>query len=121
VSKSIYIAGPMSGIADWNYPAFARIAKDLREKGWVVKSPAEKDEEMGYDDQEAKKDGNTALAVAKGTFDYKTAYKWDIEQVVEGDAIFMLKGWENSPGARGEHAAAVFCQKQNPSYEIIYE
>lgn len=118
--KSIYIAGPMSGIPEWNYPAFLTAAKKLREDGWRVYSPAEKDMET-FSDPEAQKTGDTALAVAKGTFNYKEAYMWDIDKVVNGDAIFMLKDWEQSPGARGEHAAAVFCKKQNPDYQIIYQ
>lgn len=119
--KSIYIAGPMSGYKDWNYPAFARAAKELRAQGWTVFSPAENDKEEGMVDKEAKKTGDTALAIEHGIFDYKKAYMWDLEKVVTGDAIYMLKGWEQSPGARGEHAAAVFCSKHNPSYEIIYQ
>jgi hypothetical protein len=119
--KSIYLAGPMSGIPEWNYPSFFKAADSLRKEGWRVFSPAEKDIEEGYDDQEAKKEGDTALAIAKGVFDYRKAYMWDIDKVVNGDAIFMLKDWEQSPGARGEHAAAVFCKKQNPEYQIIYE
>ena len=40
--NSIYIAGPMSGKVDHNYPAFHAAAKFLREKGWTVFSPAER-------------------------------------------------------------------------------
>jgi hypothetical protein len=120
MSKSCYIAGPMSGYAEWNYPAFFAAEDRLVKNGWTVFNPARKDEET-FSDEEAKKNGDTALAIAKGTFDYKSAYMWDIEKVVHGNGIYMLKGWENSPGARGEHAAAVFCQKQDPSYQIMYE
>lgn len=118
-SKQIYIAGPMSGIPEWNYPAFAKAAKDLRAEGWHVWSPAEKDQET-FSDPEAQKDGDTAKAISNGTFNYKEAYLWDMDKVITGDGIFMLKGWEQSPGARGEHAAAVFCAKHNPEYQIIY-
>lgn len=120
MSKQIYIAGPMSGIPDWNYPAFAKAAKKLRSEGWIVHSPAENDEEEGMVDEDAKKTGDTELAVANGVFDYRKAYMWDMQMVIEGDGIYMLPGWENSPGARGEHAVAVFCRKNNPDYQIIY-
>jgi hypothetical protein len=33
----------------------------------------------------------------------------------------MLPGWEQSPGARGEHAVAVAMKKHYPEYQIIYE
>jgi hypothetical protein len=119
-SKSIYIAGPMSGYPNWNYPAFHDAAKRLRDEGWTVFNPAEKDADS-FSDPEAQKEGDTALAIANGTFDFREAYMWDIDKVVHGDGIYMLKGWENSPGARGEHAAAVFAQKNYPEFQIIYE
>jgi len=37
----IYLAGPMSGIADFNYPAFNRAAEQMRAKGFLVENPAE--------------------------------------------------------------------------------
>lgn len=120
-NKSVYIAGPMSGIPEWNYPAFHAAAKKLRDEGYTVYSPAENDIEEGMVDEAAQKDGNTALAIENGVFDYRKAYKWDLDKVLEGDAIYMLPGWEMSPGARGEHAVAVFCKKHNPEYQIMYE
>lgn len=119
--KSIYIAGPMSGIPEWNYPAFHAAEAKLKAEGWRVFNPAKKDEEDGVIDEEAKTDGDTALAIEKGKFDFRKAYLWDLTQVVRGDGIFMLRGWEQSPGARGEHAAAVAMKKNYPDYEIIYE
>jgi hypothetical protein len=121
MSKSIYIAGPMSGYKDWNYPSFHAAAKKLRSEGWTVYSPAEKDEEAGYVDPEAKVDGDTALSIANGYFNPREAYMWDIDKVINGDGIYMLQGWEQSPGARGEHAAAVFMKKNIPDYKIMYE
>ncbi|HEY6019559.1 MAG TPA: DUF4406 domain-containing protein, partial [Candidatus Paceibacterota bacterium] len=101
----------MSGIPEWNYSAFFEAEKKLTEQGWKVYNPARKDIEEGSDQTEAKRSGDTAQAIKEGVFDYKKSYMWDIDKVVHGNGIFMLKGWENSPGARGEHAAAVFCQK----------
>jgi hypothetical protein len=43
-------------------------------------------------------DGNAAEAIAKG-FDFRAAFKWDCEKIIDGDAIYMLRGWEKSPGA----------------------
>lgn len=120
-NKSIYIAGPMSGYPEWNYPAFFAAEDRLKADGWIVHNPAAKDKENGFEDPEACVDGNTALAIQKGTFDFRTAYTWDLTKVVEGNGIYMLKGWEQSPGARGEHAAAVAMKKHYPDYQIIYE
>jgi len=39
--KVVYLAGPMTGYADFNYPLFHKVAADLRDLGAVVISPAE--------------------------------------------------------------------------------
>lgn len=120
-NKSVYIAGPMSGYPDWNYPAFFAAEEKLKAEGWRVFNPARKDEEDGVIDEEAKVEGDTALAIEKGKFDFRKAYLWDLNRVVKGDGIYMLQGWEQSPGARGEHAAAVAMKKNYPDYAIMYE
>lgn len=37
----VYLAGPMTGLKDSNYPAFDRAAASLRASGYVVENPAE--------------------------------------------------------------------------------
>ena len=49
-------------------------------------------------------------------FDLRAALKWDTEKICDSQAIYMLKGWEYSSGAKAEHALAVALQHQ-----IIYE
>jgi hypothetical protein len=119
MSRSIYIAGPMTGYPEFNFPAFFSAEDKLRNQGWNVHNPAAKDQEVELD-AEAVKTGDAVRAIAKG-FDFREAYMWDLNKVVYGDGIYMLKGWEQSPGARGEHAAAVAMKKHYPDYEIIYE
>jgi hypothetical protein len=36
-----YVAGPMTGIKDFNYPAFNAVAEDLRAQGYEVENPAD--------------------------------------------------------------------------------
>lgn len=119
LKKSIYIAGPMSGIPAFNFPAFYEKAQEYEEGGWEVFNPANKDDEAGID-AEAFKTGDHVRANDNG-FDFQSAYLWDISRVIEADAIYMLKGWETSAGAVGEHAVAVAMKKHFPLYEIIYE
>ena len=100
--RSVYLAGPMRNIAYFNFPAFHAAAKFLRSIGHVVVSPAEHDEESGFDFSQC--DGTEDLA-ALG-FDLKEALMWDLRAVAECDAIFLLPGWENSKGAKAELALA---------------
>ncbi len=117
--KEIYVAGPMSGIPEFNFPAFFAAAEELEKDGWIVHNPAKKDEEATLD-AEAVKLGDPVMAIEKG-FDFREAYLWDVEKVIQSDGIYMLNGWEQSPGARGEHAVAVAMQKHFPEYNIIYQ
>jgi hypothetical protein len=41
--STIYVAGPMRGYDDYNYPAFDRQARVLEKQGWKVINPAEMD------------------------------------------------------------------------------
>lgn len=118
--KQVYIAGPMSGYPEFNFPAFFRAQKNFEDHGWKVWNPAAKENEADVEAYKSFASGDAKELVANG-WDYKGAITWDLEKVINGDAIFMLKGWEFSPGACAEHATAKFIKKQNPEYEIIYE
>ena len=83
----IYIAGPMSGLPDLNYPAFNAMAERLRAHGHHVENPAENpppkcESWLGY----------MRMAVA---------------QLATCDAVVMLPGWSKSKGACIEHQLAV--------------
>lgn len=119
--KKIYIAGPMSGYPEFNFPKFFAVADKLKSEGWLVFNPANKDEEGGVVTHKSYAKGD-ALALVSSGWDFRDAYAWDVNRVIEADAIYMLKGWEHSSGAVGEHAVAVTMQTKYPGkYEIIYE
>lgn len=115
----IYIAGPMSGYPEFNFPAFNAAAKKLRDEGWTVFNPAEKDSEKEVQNDSSFATGNPQELMSNG-WNFREAYLWDITKIIEGDAIYMLPGWEQSPGARGEHTVATVMQKYYPEYKIIY-
>lgn len=87
----IYIAGPMRGRPDFNFPAFDRTAAKFRALGWDVVSPAEMDREL---------DGPLAHSNARWTF--PVYMDRDIKVLVTCDAIALLYGWEGSLGANVE-------------------
>lgn len=87
MSTRIYIAGPMTGLPDFNYPAFHAEAARLRAQGFHVENPAE----------------NPAPACGSWAGYMRLA----IAQLVTCDAICLLPGWSTSRGASIEHGLAV--------------
>lgn len=85
----IYISGPMTGIPEFNHPAFNAAAAALRATGLEVVNPAELDTQ----------DAGTPLEWA----DY---LRRDIRALVDCTAIYLLPGWEKSKGARLEKRIA---------------
>lgn len=118
--KKIYIAGPMSGYPEFNFPKFFLTEKQLTREGWHVFNPANKSNEEAVTKDASFGEGDGAALVKSG-WSFRDAYKWDTDRVISADAIYMLKGWEASPGATGEHAVAVAMKSKYPDYEIIYE
>lgn len=107
--KKIYLAGPMRGIPEFNFPAFYRYADMLRKEGHFVFSPAEKDnEKAGKDISSGNINGDEAVAEAQHGFSIRTALFMDMEFIcLHADMIAMMPGWERSSGARAEHATAI--------------
>lgn len=82
-----YIAGPMAGVPEFNYPLFNSVAKTLRDRGLEVRNPAEND-------------GGSA----DKSWDFYL--RLGLAQLLECDSVVVLPGWENSRGARLELAVA---------------
>lgn len=99
---SVYIAGPMRGIPEFNFPAFHAAAAKWRDKGFTVISPAEHDIDGGFDPV-----GMTGDEDLSGVgFDLTAALLWDLQQVAAVDGIVLLRGWAKSSGTRAEIATA---------------
>lgn len=88
----LYIAGPMRGYKDFNFPAFHDAAKHLRAAGHEVISPAEMDE-VEYGGQKEIQ----AKADEPGSF--KEFMKRDLPAVLECEGVYLLPGWGQSQGA----------------------
>ncbi|HHQ2816961.1 DUF4406 domain-containing protein [Pseudomonas aeruginosa] len=82
----IYLAGPMTGLPEFNYPAFHAEAARLRDLGYHVENPAE----------------NPAPACGTWAGYMRKA----LVQLVTCDAIALLPGWPSSRGANIERSLA---------------
>lgn len=119
--KNIYLAGPMQGIPEFNFPRFNAIAKCFRQDGHTVFNPAERDIERhgGVDISKGNANGTLIDAKAQHGFSLRTALSEDLHFICNtADTIVMLPGWEKSNGAQAEHRTAVALQSEG--IEIIY-
>lgn len=96
MTLTIYLAGPMSGIDQFNFPAFHSASKDLRKRGFTVISPAEHDESIGFDPTKNSLE----------CFDLHDAMRWDINSILSADAVVVLPGWRSSTGVNIETTVA---------------
>jgi hypothetical protein len=95
-----YLAGPMSGIPQFNFPAFYEAAAQLRALGWDIISPAEIDDTE--DEGAALKSVDGSPESAKRSWGDFLAR--DVKLIADGGitAIVFLPGWTDSRGARLE-------------------
>lgn len=94
-NPTVYLSGPMTGLPDFNFPAFEEATAALRAIGVVVLSPHEHDLEGGFDPSSEGED-----------FDLRAALEWDVAAVIRSDAVVVLPGWQSSPGCTVEVAIA---------------
>lgn len=74
---TLFLCGPMTGLPDYNYPAFNHVAAKLRAAGFTVLNPAENPESATYS-------GYLRMSIA---------------QLVQADAVALLPGSGQSRGA----------------------
>lgn len=97
----IYLSGKMTGLPDWNYPAFHAAAADLRAQGHKVFNPAEFEHDGQPED-----------------FPLRSAFAAYCSFIcMEADTIVLLPGWEKSPGANVELSLARICGLEVREYE----
>lgn len=99
----VYLAGPMSGWPEHNFPAFNERAAELRAKDIEVFNPAENGP-APEDAAEADKN-NRAFFIRKDIF----AIVGNGDSSPTVDAVVLLDGWQHSRGARLEVEIALQC------------
>lgn len=82
----VYVAGPMTGIEHFNYPAFNAAAQELRNAGWHVENPADH-------------------GVVDGA-EWADYLHYDLGRLATCSAIYLLPGWTQSRGAHLEFTIA---------------
>lgn len=116
--KQYYIAGPMTGKRQFNFPAFDAAAASLTAAGYLVTSPAELDDEKTRAAAIASPDGDPKVYAAVTGSTWGDFLSRDVKLIAdECDAIVALEGWEYSRGARLEIFVARSCGKPVYDYE----
>jgi hypothetical protein len=104
----VYLAGPMRGIPNFNFPAFDFAAEKLRAQGYEVFSPADHDRELHGEAIENNPTGNERECEAKFGFTIRKALGADLRWICyHADAVALLPGWEKSTGATAERAVGI--------------
>ena len=96
----LYLSGPMTGLPEYNYPAFREASKELRSRGFEVFDPSE-----CFDGDQ--------------TLPKETYMREDIRAILECSIVVTLDGWENSSGARLEVEVAKACGIPQISYDEL--
>lgn len=81
-ANRIYVAGPMTGIEDFNFPAFNQASEMLRAKGYIVENPAEH-------------------GIIDGA-EWADYMAYDLTRIGLCGSVYLLPGWEQSKGAQLE-------------------
>lgn len=83
-----YLAGPMSGLPNYNFDEFARLSRVLRDRGFAVVNPAET------------AGGDQSLGRA-------WYFRYDFGAIMGVcDLVLAMPGWDQSEGAKAEVAVA---------------
>ena len=85
--ETVYISGPMTGLPDFNYPAFNAKATELFHAGYTVRNPA--------------------LIVGGQDWEWRDWMREALKMQMEAEVVHMLPGWRKSRGARIERRLAL--------------
>ena len=107
---TIYLSGPMTGYKDYNYPKFERVTSQLKEKGYNIVNPSSGvmpmligGEEITVEELHKRVDEKTITDLEA----WAVFMRGDIAKLVKDcNAIYLLKGWKGSKGARAEMSMA---------------
>lgn len=94
--QTIYIAGPMTGKENFNFPEFDAATAKWKEEGYNVINPANLSRELAE-----------SLGVELSELTPRENALTDLSHLIsKATHMYMLNGWEYSKGAKAEHAVA---------------
>lgn len=92
----VYIAGPMTGLKDYNFDAFDEKAHLFKEKGYEVINPAELSRNYA-----------AAMGIDLNEITVRECAQTNLKHIVaRATHMYMLNGWQYSKEAKAEHAVA---------------
>jgi hypothetical protein len=112
-----YLAGPMSGYPQFNFPLFQQVAQDLRNRGHHIVSPAELDEENGIDKEAMSSKDGDASKLSSTWADLLSRDVKIISDHVQG--IVFLPDWFKSRGAKLEAFVGLLQGKDFKYFQYI--
>lgn len=121
-----YLAGPMSGIPQFNFPMFHEAARVLRNRHKLeIISPAETDTPAVQVAAMASKDGKYDASGKVGGETWGDMLARDVKMLADDgiQGIVLLPGWAKSRGARLEAFVGTLCKlsffEYVPETEIV--
>jgi hypothetical protein len=112
-----YLAGPMTGIPMFNFPAFEAAAGYLRRRGMPIISPHEEDSPEVQAAAWASPDGKLDADGKIAGETWGDILARDVKLVADGvRGVILMNGWQKSRGARLEAFVAITCDKPVLTY-----
>lgn len=112
-----YLAGPMTGVPQFNFPLFDRAAKDLRNNhDLTIISPAELDDDIGIREKAMASD-NGQLGDAHIEETWGDLLARDVKLIADKcTGVVFLPNWHLSRGARLEAFVGILCDHDFAAY-----
>lgn len=102
----IYLAGPMTGLPNYNFQVFFEAHRRLADLGFEVVNPALHDEEAGWVTVTRDELGGILSVEKEDGFDWHEALDWDLRMIEGCGGLYLLPGWSRSRGACREYEHA---------------
>lgn len=118
--QPVYIAGPMTGLPRFNYPAFAEAEELIAECGVSVFNPTKLTNTAD--------EYNEIMNSPDGSYNFSSGKTWSdfiipsIKVILDhAGSLVFLKNWQTSRGARLEAVSALLCGKPCYTYPHLVE